>query len=766
MSKINKMYEIYELLPAVYREQDAAEGYPLRALLDIIQDQAEILHTDIRQLWDDFFIETCKPWVIPYIGDLVSNNLLYDASRIEPSKTADKLFRDLTGPDLLPDMAVRIRADVAKTIYYRRRKGTLPMLEELARDVTGWAAHGVEFFRLLEWTQNLNHLRFEAEDCIDLRNIEKVDRLDGPFDVWSHTVDVRYPAQTEGWHNIPNIGFFLWRLQSYPIMRVQARQTAGESWQYHFSPLGNPAPLFNGWRREGDESGLATELHVPGPIRPAFFFDDLQRYQLQQPPRLDVTDLYGPLNQGGSFYIERNGNEVNPAIDPTAEPDLFEPQIVCRRLKPWPSAQPSGQIIAVDVEHGRIAVGDDFVNATTNMDVSYHYGFSADMGGGPYERGKWMIDPSMDVERLYVQQGSPPLGEYSSLGEALDRWAALEKPNTIITIRDNRTYAELLEIEPADNAWLVIEAANGARPHIHPDDRCIRIIGAHPDSIFTLSGLLVEGGVEVEGDLGTLRLIHTTLVPGRELNEENGQPATSAPSVLVADTLDGTPDSTNINTNFELHAAYSIIGPVRMPEHARNLYLLDCIVDGIGGTAIAATGTGTTDQSVPAATIERTTIFGESFFRGIDLATEVIFTKPVTVEECHKGCVRFSFVHEGSTTPRCYRCQPDFEIAKVIRKAKDRAEAEGVTLSASDLDEIRAEIRAWLAPTFTSNNYGKPGYAQLRITSPIQIRTGAEDGSEMGVFCYLKQPQRETNLRIRLDEYLPFGLVPGIIYVT
>ena len=172
MIDISKMTQIYDLMPAVYRERDAAEGYPLKALLHIIQDQAEIVHTDIRQLWDDFFIETCKPWVIPYIGDLVSNNLLYDASRIEPSKTAEELFRDLNGPDLLPDMAIRIRADVAKTIYYRRRKGTLPMLEELARDVTGWAAHAVEFFRLLEWTQNLNHLRSEAEDCIDLRHLE------------------------------------------------------------------------------------------------------------------------------------------------------------------------------------------------------------------------------------------------------------------------------------------------------------------------------------------------------------------------------------------------------------------------------------------------------------------------------------------------------------------------------------------------------------------------------------------------------------------
>ena len=36
----------------------------------------------------------------------------------------------------------------------------------------------------------------------------------------------------------------------------------------------------------------------------------------------------------------------------------------------------------------------------------------------------------------------------------------------------------------------------------------------------------------------------------------------------------------------------------------------------------------------------------------------------------------------------------------------------------------------------------------------------------MGVYCQLKQPQRESNLRIRLDEYLPFSLEAGLIYVT
>ena len=111
--------------------------------------------------------------------------------------------------------------------------------------------------------------------------------------------------------------------------------------------------------------------------------------------------------------------------------------------------------------------------------------------------------------------------------------------------------------------------------------------------------------------------------------------------------------------------------------------------------------------------------------------------------------MRFSHVPDkGSQTPRRYRCQPDLAL-------------EGVTDAGA-----RARIRARLVPSFTSTHYGDPGYGQLGLTCAKEICTGAENGSEMGAFSSLKQPQRETNLRIRLEEYLPFGLEAGIIYVT
>ena len=46
------------------------------------------------------------------------------------------------------------RVDVAKTIYYRRRKGTVGLLEELATDITGWSVRVVELFRRLGRTRH------------------------------------------------------------------------------------------------------------------------------------------------------------------------------------------------------------------------------------------------------------------------------------------------------------------------------------------------------------------------------------------------------------------------------------------------------------------------------------------------------------------------------------------------------------------------------------------------------------------------------------
>jgi len=109
----------------------------------------------------------------------------------------------------------------------------------------------------------------------------------------------------------------------------------------------------------------------------------------------------------------------------------------------------------------------------------------------------------------------------------------------------------------------------------------------------------------------------------------------------------------------------------------------------------------------------------------------------VRSEKKQSGCVRFCYLPLTSVVPRRYRCQPEQEN-----------------------DALRVK------PQFTSLRYGDPGYGQLALRTTKQIRTGADDEAEMGAFHELYQPQRETNLRIRMEEYLRFGLEAGPFYVT
>jgi hypothetical protein len=87
-------------------------------------------------------------------------------------------------------------------------------------------------------------------------------------------------------------------------------------------------------------------------------------------------------------------------------------------------------------------------------------------------------------------------------------------------------------------------------------------------------------------------------------------------------------------------------------------------------------------------------------------------------------------------------------------------------LDATQLAALTAAERIRVRPDFTSTRYGIPGYAQLSLACALEIRRGAEDESEMGVFHDLFQPQREANLLARLQEYTPAGMDAGIVFAT
>jgi hypothetical protein len=146
-------------------------------------------------------------------------------------------------------------------------------------------------------------------------------------------------------------------------------------------------------------------------------------------------------------------------------------------------------------------------------------------------------------------------------------------------------------------------------------------------------------------------------------------------------------------------------------------------------------------------TVVRSTVIGTVWTHAITLAENSILMGDVRVARRQLGCMRYCYVPDGSRTPRRYHCQPD-----LVRSAA----------GADDADFEAARV----VPRFTSRRYGFPGYAQLSDRCAVEIRRGADDESEMGAFHDLFQPQRETLLTVRLDEFVPAGFDAAVIHAT
>ncbi len=739
---------LYDLLPAIHRIRDAEHGLPLRALLGILAEQIEVVDRDIAGLYDDWFVETAEEWVVPYIGDLLGARLLHT---VESSGVFSQ------------------RAFVANTLRYRRRKGTLAMLEDLARDVTGWGSHAVAAFELLGWTQQLNHLRSTPAPAsyprspdrleprsvhrvgtVNLRALDVMDRIGGAFDECTHTVDVRRPRQEQGWYDVRTLIFHLWRLQSYPIRFARAEPSAAFADGFHFSQLGHPMPLFTNPEGKADEQGaLSTEQNVPGPIRPVAFFEHPERY-------------YGASSDGSLA--------VHLGVD--LPPDDLElvpvGSIICKDLSDW--APPPAGRVAVDVRLGRLAFAPGEAPAA-GVTVSYHLGFGADVGGGPYDRRATLERAGpLDFEAVVarVQPPPPPLPALpplwrQSVAAALAAWDPAAQPRAVITVADDGTYDEELTVALAGRQHLVVQAGDRNRPTLRLRDAggapgvLALTGGAGEDATLTLAGLLVEGAIRIDAtSLGRLELRHCTLVPGLALDEDGRPVLPAAPSIEAAAGTEAAP----ANAELEVEIDHCIVGALRLPGIMGALTVRDSIVDRPeeGGAppprrlALAQSD----DAPGPPTTLVRSTVFGEVVVRSLD-ASETVFTQRVEVRRRQVGCVRYCYVDDAaSITPRRFRCQP--ELAVETRRRR-------LGLDALPLGEQR-RIRGRIRPDFTSTHFGDPGYAQLHHATAPEIRTGAESGAEMGAFEHLKQPQREENLRIRLDEYMPYGMEAGLVFVT
>jgi len=656
---------------------------------------------------------------------------------------------------------------------YRRRKGTLALLELLANDVADWPARAVEFFKLLGWNQNINHLHLCRARTVDVRRVAELDLINSPFDPLAHTVDVRRinSHRTIGRYNIPSVGVFVWRLKAYSVTR--SRPHCAENVHpncYTFSALGQDAPLFQKSESETDSSHITEEPNVPAPIR---------RLAFSKHP----DQFYG---QGKSFTIWTEGWA---GFKPT-EPVPIE-AIVPADLSDWQYAPPLKHI-AVDPVLGRFAFPlDQDQLPKKGVRVSYQYGFSADIGGGEYARP--ILDPSpRKVEvpdpqnpTATVTQNFEPkfyrVGEgqpLRHLRDAIDHWREEKPLDAVIEITDSGVYVEPVNLRLHDNQTLQLRAANGARPVIRMLDWQTDL----PDALtvtmcrgcrFTLDGILLTGrGAQFHGPLrdkpgdprdpicgAEIVVRHCTLVPGWELDCD------------CTPVRDGEPSLAFYNIRAKVRIEHSILGAIQVHEdEVKTDPIPVCISDSIlDATAPDKEALGAPGYAVAHAvlTIKRCTVFGIVDVHAVVLAENCIFNNCLNVARRQLGCMRFCHVPYGCRTPRRYHCQPDLGSLAIEETLRADASAKNLPPpTAAELDAAKARERLRVQPQFNSERYGTLAYCQLADTCADEIKRGADDESEMGAFHDWFQPQREANLLARLDEFTPAGMDAGIIHAS
>lgn len=571
-------YEIYyadklwKLLPAIYRALDTDtldKNGPLREMVNRIGAQAATLRRSMDRMWEDQSIETCDDWIIPYIGDLLATNLVASL--------------DARGQ----------RLDVAKTIYYRRRKGTVAILEELASDITGWDARVVEFFRRLGRTRHgldpeiglpsasddpAGNYRLQlAEGLVgaltntgmggwaDLRNVYGASRANSTFNVYDvhktasafdeyfHTADFRRGRGQVGWYNIPRLGVFLWRLRSFgadeeldPTTPVAIQNCPAH---YTFDPTGREIPLFaRSTRAYGDNWVSPAEWQLPTPISSSLLQNDLKLPASQQYLYAAIDPVDGTSILPGSLGVFR-------------KPGNFYDLVSSDTVKIFP-------------ERGRLTILNPPANDT--IFVTYHYGFSSTIGAGPYDR-------RILGEKIAAQPN--PARVVSGGGNALAVPLAGLAPTGSITLGDSLTYDATSDVGSMGTGiqQVTLRANNKSRPLVRlpgPGLTEWTFTGAD-GSTLALEGLFVSGGdIVLRGKFDSVMLTCCTFDPG-----DSGDVA--IPPTIYTKSVDGRdliPSRLWVEAQIrELKIDRCITGPIRTRSggEIEKLTITDSIIQAI-----------------------------------------------------------------------------------------------------------------------------------------------------------------------------------------
>jgi len=734
---------LFDLLPAYLRVADLNADRVLQEVTRLIGQQAVAIERDLELMDRDCFIETCSPWVIPYIAELL-------------------------GAEALPSGSVEgeTRRAVANLIRARRQRGTMAAVVGLASDVTGWSAEAREAYRLLSTVQHLDYVHEDRPGTVAIRSARSLEALEP----WGAALvgEVRRGASGDRAMraDVTGLAVAAHRLRASPVTGARAYAIENREHAFIFSILGNDSQLF--------------DPAVPGPISRLALENDAA------PDDASATAdprLYG-LGKAITIWADGWPNR-RPTAEKRNQPVPAE-RIVPADLSNWGYKVPKDRI-ALDPVLGRILF--PLTQGPTRgsfVRVKYHYGFAMALGGGEYGRPAIAMPTHVTTLRVHAREfGQPPDGEFGSIADAIAAWRSapdqqnLAEPDAdaestfpalVIELVESGIYSGALDValDVGESLWIV--AAPQTRPVLWLSDAeagaqdALNVRGAS-GSRFVMDGIMLAGRglrlspaddgedeASANGDLCEVSLSHCTLVPGWGVSHDCEPLRPADPSIV----LDG--------TRLCLRIDHCIVGKIDILISAvtgppARISISDSIVD---ATSAWRTAIGSADANVGYArlTIERSTVVGEVAVHAIELAEDCIFASEVTVARRQQGCVRYSYVPSGSRIPRQYRCQPATAKAAVPQQPDDDP------LKQAFRARQLADIDIRVAPHFAAVRYGSPDYLRLTGCTPGEIVRGASDGSEMGVYHELHDAQRLDALDARLVDHCPVDFDPVVLFAS
>jgi hypothetical protein len=768
---------MYQRLPEIYRLRDA-EQVPqgqLKAYVDLFDDVHSAVRDNIESLGRDAFIESCADWVIPYIADLL-------------------------GTSHLSGDPWTLRADVARTINHRRRKGTLGAIESLAYALSGWAAHTVEMRDRLVWNQHINHQRPDIGGAppltasnflgdarrggtVNLRDPALLSLLNGPFDPFAHLADIKPSSGWRGLYNLPNLGIFLWRLKHYTVARTRPGQIfapipllpassaeANFAVRVELHPQSEPMVLFNTHRFHADDEppNISSPDAVPGPMpsarlssdtpagRPEHYVEIATYLAGTVPARMNTLGLSLQVPQG--------------PFTPTT-PWVFRGANLCA----WETGlQPPlrAHEIAIDPDRGRVVFGamgalasDEADAIVTGLYVSPTHGFQGPVGAQPIPRP---ASPTTWLDVAPIIVSVDPLNNAASTLQAALSNLQLRAQPLIIEIKDSLVHElDLNTIAGTSNELglqtlrlnrsLWIRAADGERPVV----RLKQPLAFRPHDVLSagapaiMDSLMVRlEGIYLTRDKASFPA-NTPLIARAALNQLHIQDCTLDPGGYIALNNMRAPireamrlDNTNgfvapnellaFDQTPEIILENAISGPLAIDDDY-SLTIINSIIDAGGTLETAAPA-----LAVGAATGNAELAWGPA----LSISGMTCFGRMRVTSASGKGGI---WVHALQVLDNQSGCIKNSWFAD----ANNRLPSNHACLHQNQSDLH-----------FVAQTFGRPGYAQISRDSDFRILEQGPNDDEMGAFGFLLNSHKWKNITIRFREYMPVGIRPVLIAVT